>query len=148
MTKITEADLDIFRTESEGLGLEFADTLEFYREWEMRVALRALRRLVPVVTSSGDADLERDFDVLVRVVGNHWKGAYAAQDRQIGSGRRSEDTLLEQQARDAFIQAEAARLTTEKGTARGVAGVIKRKHKLDLSERQIRAIIKKAEITS
>ena len=144
---MTGIEMDRVRAECKALGIEFRDTLEFYREWEMRVAIRAMRKLIPAVMAADDPDLERDFDVLMRVVGTHWRKAHQAEDRQIASGRRGQDTVLEQQSRDDLIRAEAARLTAEKGTSRGIAGFVKRRLKLDLTERQIRTIIN-SEITS
>ena len=144
---MTGIEMDRVRAECEALGIEFRDSIEFYREWEMRVAIRAMRKLIPVVVASDDPDLERDFEVLMHVIGTHWRKAYSAEDRQIASGRRGRDTVLELQSRDELIRAEAARIAAEKGTRRGIAGFVKRRLKLDLTERQIRTIIK-TEITS
>jgi hypothetical protein len=148
MTKITEADVDRIRAECESLGLEFRDTIGFYREWELAVAMRALRKLVPAVVTSDDPDLHRDFEVLMHVVGTHWKGAHAHQDRRIQSGRRGKDTEVELQERDQRILEAHRALAKQRGTSRGTAGTIKRTLNLPLTERQIRAIIKKSEITS
>ena len=144
---MTDIEMDRIQAECKALGIEFRDSIEFYREWEMRVAIRAMRRLIPLVVESGDEQLDRDFEVLMRVVGTHWRKAYHDQDHQIASGHRGQDTVLEQQSRDELIRAEAARIAAEKGTRWGLAGSVKRRLKLDLTDRQIRTIIK-AEITS
>jgi hypothetical protein len=122
--------------------LTFEDTHEFWRELYASIAVRAIQKIGPIVADVGDFELKRDFIMLTWVVLKLLKPAWAHEDHKIRSGHRGRDTKREIMLRNLEIQCEAAKLISEQGTSRGVSGQIKKRLNLDLSERQIRNIIK------